>query len=464
MIPITAILDKINIHFIGIGGIGMSGLAEYHLNKGNKVSGSDLNETGITERLKRLGAKILIGHSEENIDATKDVVVYSSAVKEDNPELKKAAGLKIRTMKRAEMLGAVVNDKYVIAVSGTHGKTTTTAMIGKLLVDAGFDPLIFVGGNVELFNGGASRFGRGKYAVVEADEYDRSFLFLKPDIAVLTNIDADHLDIYKDLEDIKKTFKKFCEGSKPDSKIVFCGDDANIAGFIHYVKRDKFSYGFGGNNYYKITDFDRANDLLHFSIVNSTALYKDIFINMIGKHNVLNSTACFAAAKILKIDFETFKKSIADFNTVDRRLQLKFKNDITVFDDYAHHPKEIESSLTGLKEFFRGKRIISVFQPHLYSRTRDFYKEFAASLENADKVILLDIYPAREQPIEGISSELILNELKKNKTDVDYPGTKKAALEILKKDVTRQDIVVFQGAGDITSVCDEFVKQIKTEH
>ena len=464
MIPITTILDKIKIHFIGIGGIGMCGLAEYHLHAGNKVSGSDLMESDTTKRLQKSGATVKIGHSGENVNRTIDVVVYSAAVKDDNPELKKAKELGLKTMKRAEMLGTIVNDKYLIAVAGTHGKTTTTAMVGKLLADAGLDPLVFVGGNVKLFDGGASRYGSGKYAVVEADEYDRSFLFLKPDISIITSIDEDHLDIYSDLADIKRTFGMFCGNSKQGSKIIYCGDDKNIQDSIGNVKRDKYSYGFGNGNYFKITDYSKADNKLHFSIMNSTAVYKDIDLNLIGKHNVLNSAACFATGRMLNIDFVIYKMSINDFKTVDRRLQMKYNKDIVVFDDYAHHPKEIESSLLGLKEFYKGKRIISVFQPHLYTRTRDLYIEFAKSLGIADEVVLLDIYPAREKPIEGITSGLIMEEMNRQNKSVKYFGSGDDALDFLSSFVEKSDIVVFQGAGDITLLCDNFLKVIKKQN
>ena len=230
-----------NIHFIGIGGIGVSGLAEYFLKTGYIVSGSDLIESDITNRLKKLGAKIYTGHRENNLKDNINTVVYTSAVKGDNPEMIRAGKLGIRLLRRAEMLGEIVNDKYLIAVSGTHGKTTTTAMIGKLLVDAGLDPLIFAGGNAALFEGGSSRFGKGSYAVVEADEYDRSFLTLKADIAVITNTDEDHLDIYKNLDDIKDTFQQFTEQSKEGGHVIYCGDDKNTNDFIGSVNREKIS-------------------------------------------------------------------------------------------------------------------------------------------------------------------------------------------------------------------------------
>ena len=453
-----------NIYFIGIGGIGMFGIAEYFLHNGYNVAGSDMAKSHITDRLEKLGAKIHIGHSESNVDGSIGTVVYSSAVNADNPEMTKAKALGIKTTRRAEMLGEIVNDKFLIAVSGTHGKTTTTAMIGKFLIDAGTDPLIFVGGNVSLFDGSAVRFGNGKYAVVEADEYDRSFLALKPDVAVITNIDADHLDIYKNLDDIKNTFKQFCGNAKENARIVYCGDDKNIASFIGDVGGKKISYGFDDKNYYKITDYKAKLNKVNFSIMNSVSTYENISLSLVGRHNALNSAAGFAISKILELDFELFRKSIGDFNTVDRRLQLKYNdNGIMVFDDYAHHPKEIESSLKGLKEM-SSSRIIAVFQPHLFSRTRDFYKEFAEQLSIADRIILLDIYPAREKPIEGVTGRLIFDELIEMNKQALYIQTNEKVISRLSHEVKNGDTVVFMGAGDITKLCDEFVNGLKTKN
>lgn len=438
----------------------MSGLAEYFLRNGYSVSGSDMAESHITKRLTELGAKIHIGHSAGNITNEVDTVVYTSAVKKgNNPELERANELGIKTIRRAEMLGEIVNNKYLIAVSGTHGKTTTTAMIGKLLVDAGLDPLIFVGGNVQLFDGGASRFGNGKYAVVEADEYDRSFLALRPDITIITNIDEDHLDIYKDLDDIKDTFRLFCDRSKYGAYIIYCGDDNNIKSFINTINREKLSYGFDNKNYLKITDYKVKPDSLQFDILNSHSKYDDVVLNMVGRHNALNSTACFAVSKVLDISFDKYRSSISGFRTVDRRLQLKYdENGIKVYDDYAHHPVEISSSLNGLKEMGSGK-LITVFQPHLFSRTRDFYKEFANELSIADEIILMDIYPARELPIEGVTSQMILNELNSKKEVLITD--KNEIINTLLKSIKTGDIVVFQGAGDVTNLCSEFVQRLK---
>jgi UDP-N-acetylmuramate--alanine ligase len=451
-----------SVHFIGIGGIGMYGLAEYFLSCGCIVSGSDLIPSPITETLKQKGIKICIGHSEDNINPAADLVVYTSAVKSDNPELTSAQKLRIKVMKRAKVLGEVVNEKFLIAVAGTHGKTTTTAIIAKLLLDAGFDPLVFVGGNVDLFGGTASHIGKGKYAVVEADEYDRSFLALHPDIAVITNIEEDHLDIYKDLNDIKNTFRSFIDGSKKYSKVVYCGDDKNTCEVVRNLATENISYGFSEGCSLRITDYHYMLKRVNFSVLNSHKKYENISVTLPGKHNALNTAAGFSIAKLLNIGFEVFKKSIGDFKTVQRRLELKFDDKgIKVYDDYAHHPREIEASLTTLKESYPGKRIITVFQPHLYSRTRDFYKEFANSLRVADEVYLMDIYPAREMPIKGVTSELIIDKLKNCIDFVYYFRDNNELINKLKNSIRENDVVVFQGAGDITFVCDDFIRLLK---
>jgi UDP-N-acetylmuramate--alanine ligase len=453
---------KPKIHFIGIAGFGMSGIAEYYLMNGYTVSGSDLVRSPIINRLEELGAKICIGHSADNFNGSTKLVVYSSAISPDNPEMIKAQNMGIEFIKRAEALGRIVNEKFLISVSGTHGKTTTTAMIGKILIDAGLDPTIFVGGNVSYLNGGTSRVGQSNIAVVEADEYDRSFWTLNPDLVVITNIDNDHLDIYKDLNDIKSSFNKFCSNSKKHSIIVYCGDDENIPEVISNIERDSFSYGYNKSNYYRISDYKVVSERINFSIYNSHSDYKDISINLLGKHNMLNASASFVVSKLMNIDFNKFRSSMDSFSTVDRRLQIKYnRNEIKIFDDYAHHPKEIEASLKALRELNGGKWIISVFQPHLFSRTKDFYKEFAQALSLADEIVLTDIYPARESPIQGVTSSLIFNEIRKIRNNCLYMSDKQKLFTYLVSNVKNNDIVVFQGAGDISVWCDQFISKLK---
>ncbi len=357
------------VHLIGIGGIGMSGIAEYLAKKNYEVTGSDSNVSPVTQRLKKFGVRIFEGHDKNNLSDDADLVIYTSAVKEDNAELKKAKDTGKKLVKRAHALGNIVNDKFVISVAGTHGKTTTTAMIAKVLIENKIDPTVFVGGNIDFLDGGSSRIGNGKVAVVEADEYDRSFLELNSDIIVITNIDSDHLDIYKDLNDIKENFKKFVENSRPNTKVIACGDDANVRDVLDKFE-NKTLYGFKKNNDRVITDMSYGKNCVFFKPGKA-----ELMIKVLGNHNILNSTAAYLAAKEFNIRPERFNEAMKTFFGVKRRLELKFDNGIKIYDDYAHHPTEVNATLDAMRKLHPA-RMITVFQPHLYSRTRNFYKEF----------------------------------------------------------------------------------------
>ncbi len=457
---IKILKDIKKIHFIGIGGIGMSGIAEYLFKEGFEISGSDISISDITMQLKLKGLKIFEGHKESNLSVNTDLVVYSSAIKDDNPELDYARSLGIKTIKRAEMLGEIVNDKFLIAVSGTHGKTSTTAMIAKVLIDCGFDPTVFVGGNVNFLEDGNSRIGRGKYAVVEADEYDRSFLTLKPDIAVVTNIDLDHTDIYKNIDDLKDTFIKFLTGGKENLKIVGFGDDKNILNVINSLKnKNCYTYGFGKKNNYTIIE-NKGKDLdIKFEINNNI-----IELSVPGKHNVLNASATFIVGELLGIEKDCIINKLKSFYGVNRRLELKYNKEISVYDDYAHHPTEIEYSFDAIKKIAKS-RIITVFQPHTYTRTRDFYKDFANALKNNDIIILTDLYPAREDKIEGVSSKLIYDELnQKFGEKVFYIINFEDVLKKLNDIVKENDTIIFQGAGDITNLCNQYIIKLSNQN
>lgn len=442
------------IHLIGIGGIGMSGIAEYLVKKNFIVSGSDMTLSPITTRLENIGVKIFSGHKESNLTDDTDLVIYTAAVKNDNEEFKKAERLKTKSVKRAEALGEIVNSKFVIAVSGTHGKTTTSAMIAKIFIDDKMDPTVFVGGNLDFLDGGSSRIGKGEMAIVEADEYDRSFHQLKPDIAIITNIEADHLDIYKDLESIKDSFKEFLRNSKKDSKIIACGDDNNILEVLKEFDH-KDLYGFKDSNTKIISDVTYEKESLYYSLGG-----ENIRLKVIGNHNILNSAAAYLTAREFGISNESFNESIKTFTGVKRRLELKFYNGIQIYDDYAHHPTEVRATLEAVKKKYTG-RIITVFQPHLYSRTRDFYAEFGKAFEDTDILFLSKIYPAREKAIEGVTSELILNEFLKSGNKGYYYENYEEILRELENIMTDGDVIIFQGAGDITGMCDQFVKKIK---
>ncbi|MBV6479623.1 MAG: UDP-N-acetylmuramate--L-alanine ligase [Ignavibacteria bacterium] len=447
---------KKKIHMLGIGGIGMCGIAEYLHRKGYEITGSDAVSSQNTRRLANTGVNISYGHAEDNLPEDTELVIYTSAVNPRNHELEKAKRLGIKQIKRAEALGNIVNDKFLIAVSGTHGKTTTASMIAKLLIDNKFDPDVFVGGNLDFLNDGTSRIGHGEYAVVEADEYDRSFHFLKPDIAVITNIESDHLDIYFDIDDIKNSFRKFLECGKKDLKIIACGDDQNIQDVIKKFK-SKTTYGLGKKNDYTINEVTQTEKMVSFFLKNT-----ELNIRVFGNYNILNASAAYLAGQELKIRQENFNLSMKTFSGAKRRLELKYENGIRIYDDYAHHPTEVRASLETLKKIFK-KRIIVIFQPHLYSRTKEFYKEFGEAFSIADILMLAKIYPAREEMIEGVTSGLILNEFLKSGKEGYYFENSDVLMKELENICGSEDVIVFQGAGDITDMCDRFVIKIKNK-
>ncbi|MDD5363188.1 MAG: UDP-N-acetylmuramate--L-alanine ligase [Ignavibacteria bacterium] len=441
------------VHFIGIGGIGMCGLAEYLLVKGFRISGSDITRTFITQRLEKKGARIKYGHKASNVGKEVDLVVHTSAVKTENPELKEAVERKIKTVKRAFLLGELVNGKYLIAVSGTHGKTSTTAMIAKVLIDAKLDPTVFVGGNLEFLGGASYRIGKGKYAVVEADEYDRSFHTLKPAIAVINNVELDHTDIYKTEKDIVESFKTFANGVKSTGYFVVNMNDRNVK----KVMNDRIC---------RRADFGKGciNDISGVKADKTGITYKlnetDIRLSILGYHNVFNSAAAFITGSLVNIKPPVIIKSLEEFPGVKRRLELKYRKDISVYDDYAHHPTEVASSLKSINEVKEG-RLIVVYQPHTFTRTREFYKDFANALRTADVVYLMPVYPARELPIKGVTSKLIYDKIKNTAAKKVLVVKTDKLNNALKKEIKKGDYIVFQGAGDITNFCDEFIKGLK---
>lgn len=454
------------VHLIGAGGIGMSGIAEYLGRKKFEVTGSDMALSPVTKRLEKFKVKISEGHNENNLPGDTELVIYSAAVKEDNPEYLKALSLGIKTVKRAEALGFIVNDKFVISVSGTHGKTTTAAMIAKVLIESKLDPTVFVGGNIDYLDGGSSRIGKNNIAVVEADEYDRSFFHLRSDIIIITNIDIDHLDIYKDIEDIKESFRKFIDQGKKGLKIIACGDEKNVVEILK-DRKDKKLYGFNKGNDYVIENISFGKTSIGFSLDKD-----DIRIIVPGKHNVLNASAAYLTAKLFNVSEEKFNQSLDTFYGVKRRLELKYHNGVKIYDDYAHHPTEVKASLEAIKNS-KPARVITVFQPHLYSRTRDLYREFGEAFAGTDILILDKIYPAREKEIKGVSSEMILGEyndnLLKQKSPVKktvqglYFDSREKIMDELDKISREGDVIIFQGAGDITDLCSKYIKRIKAK-
>lgn len=442
------------IHFIGIGGIGMSGLAEYLVTQGYKITGSELNLSSITERLERSGIKIFQGHSKENIEKDTQLVVYTSAVKDDNPELQAAYQRNLIVIKRSKLLGLIVNKMKTLAISGTHGKTTTSAMLAKVLIDSGLEPDVFIGGSVRFLNDSSMKLGCGKIAVVEADEYDRSFLDIDADVIVINNIELDHPDIYRTTEEVKQSFYEFVKASTKEPVVVANSDDINVRELIKKLPFKSVSYGFSSGVDYSISVIDSQ----HF-LINGVEVELSVF----GRHNMYNATAVFVVANLLNISSEMIRNSLKTYSGLHRRLELRYSNKIKIFDDYAHHPSEILASLIALKNNYNG-RVVTVFQPHTYTRTQTFYKEFATALSESDYVILTPIYPAREKEIPGVGAELIYEELKNlKKIPVTLVTTLDNLIRELKDKVNPEDIVLFQGAGNITDYCTLYLKEITNE-
>lgn len=443
-----------NIHFIGIGGSGMSGIAEILIAQGFKVSGSDMAQSETTEYLASLGATIFIGHSPENI-RNAEVVVYSSAVNiNENPETLAALAHNIPIIRRAEMLAEVARLNYCLAIAGTHGKTTTTSMVGLILMKAGFDPTVLVGGRLRGLGGTNARLGKGDWTVVEADEYDRSFLQLSPTIAIINNLEAEHLDIYSSLDDIKEAFVEFA------NKTPFYGftavglDDVGVKDILPLIKKKVVTFGLSPHAEFRAVNINASQRTTTCTILHNGNTLGELILNIPGLHNIKNALGAIAVATQLGIDFPIIKQAIGEFTGVYRRFEIKGEqNGVLVIDDYAHHPTEVRATLAAARAGWQNRRIVCVFQPHTYSRTRDFFKDFALSFDDADVLIVLDVYPAREKPIEGITGELIAKTARQSgHRNVHYIADKKDAPEFLKTVLAEGDILMTLGAGDVWKI------------
>jgi UDP-N-acetylmuramate--alanine ligase len=452
------------LHFVGIGGIGMSGIAEILLDQGFSVSGSDKALSEVTERLQSLGASIYEGQTAENIAPDVDTVVYSSAVAGENPEVREAIRRKIPVVRRAEMLAEVMRLKYGIGIAGTHGKTTTTSMTSLVLMEGGLDPTVIVGGKLSGLGGTNARLGKGEFIVVEADEFDRSFLSITPTIAVLTTLEADHLDCYRDLEDIKGAFIQFANKVPFYGFVVLNLDEPALQDILPSLNKKKIiTYGLHSPQ----ADV-QAVDIIHkenkttFTVIRGNEELGAVTLQIPGKHNVQNALAAIAVGLNLDVPFAQTKAGIERFTGVYRRWEKKGEvQGITVYDDYAHHPTECKATLSGVKSGWR-KRVVCVFQPHLYSRTRDFYEEFGKAFLLADVLVVTDVYPAREEPIQGVTGELIINAAKQyGHKETHYVRDKKEVPAYLKKITKQDDIVITMGAGDIWKFGEEFLRMMK---
>jgi len=452
------------IHFVGIGGIGMSGIAEILLDQAFSITGSDRQLSEVTEHLRDLGAAIYEGHSALNVEPDVDVLVYSSAVPPDNPELVEARRRKIPVIRRAEMLAEVMRLKYGIGIAGTHGKTTTTSMVSLVLMEGGLDPTAIVGGKLSGLGGTNARLGHGEFIVVEADEYDRSFLSITPTIAVLTTLDADHLDCYRDIEDIKSAFITFANKVPFYGFIILCLDEAALQDIMPKVSERKIvTYGLNAQADLQALDITHSENTSTFTVMSRGGVLGEIRLQVPGTHNVQNALAAIGVGLELGIPFEKIKAGMERFTGVYRRWEVKADvAGIMVVDDYAHHPTEIKASLEGAKSGWRKRRVICAFQPHLYSRTRDFYEEFGRAFFNADVVIVTDVYPAREEPIQGVTGELIVNAAKMfGHKDVRYVPDKKDVPDVLLSLARPGDIVITVGAGDIWKCGEEFIHKLQ---
>lgn len=451
------------VHMIGIGGIGMSGIAEILLAMNFKVSGSDRSLSEITDRLVSLGAEIYEGHRAENLQDA-DVVVYSSAVTMDNVEIQEALKRKIPVIKRSEMLAELMRLRYGIGIAGTHGKTTTTSMVGLVLLEAGIDPTVIVGGKLSGLGGTNARLGKGEFIVVEADEFDRSFLQLTPVIAAITTLEKEHLDIYRDLEDIKSAFVEFANKVPFYGFVVLCLDEEGLREILPLINRKVITYGLSAQADVRAYDISFFETYSKFKVRYNGEVLGEIELNVPGIHNVKNSLVAVTIARELGVDFEKIKSALKKFTGVYRRFEIKADiNGILVIDDYAHHPTEVSATLSAIRSGW-DRRVVAVFQPHLYTRTRDFYQEFAKAFLDSDVFICTDVYPAREIPIQGISGQLIKDAAEKfGHKNVIYVSDKKEIPDRLMEIVKPGDIVVTMGAGDIWKFGEEFINKLKSK-
>jgi len=452
-----------NIHLIGIGGAGMSGIAEILHNQDYSVSGSDLEDTNVTKRLKNLGIKIFKGHKENNV-LKKDLVVISSAISKKNVEFKKAISMGIPVIPRAEMLANLMMLKNSIAVAGSHGKTTVTCMMAHIFTEAGLDPTYIIGGKVKSFESNA-KLGLGEHIIAEADESDGSFLNLRPLKALVTNIDNDHLGTYgNDFNNLKRSFKKFCLSLPFQGYLIANGDDKSIKNIIKNIPRNSFSFGKDKGNDYQIKDIKQNIRGTSFKLQDNFFKKDYSFsMSMHGEHNVMNATSAIVAAIQENIDVSIIKKSLKTCSSIERRFEIIshdiFSKKITLVDDYGHHPKEIKYSHDTASEIWKNKKKIVVFQPHRYTRTKDLFDEFIKTLLNIENLLLLDIYPASEKIIKGYEGKDLFQALKKNGSKVVFCQNHTEVIEKLENMTEGNEVIITQGAGTTSELARKISNQ-----
>jgi len=448
------------IHFVGIGGIGMSGIAEVLLNLGYQVSGSDLASTEITDRLVSFGATVYSGHFTENLQDV-DVVVTSTAVKLDNPEVVEAQRQKIPVIPRAEMLAELMRMKYGVAVAGTHGKTTTTSMVATILAHGGIDPTVIIGGRLDSL-GSNAKLGKGAFLVAEADESDGSFMKLSPTIAVVTNIDADHLDYYHDLAEIRETFISFMNKVPFFGMTAICLDDPNIQSCIPEISKRFVTYGLSTQADLHATEIHYDGNRTRFTVNDKNGELGQIDLNMPGKHNVLNALAAISVGLELGLSFATIAEGLIGFGGIQRRFQIKYdQDDIMVVDDYGHHPTEIIATLNAARSGWE-KRLVVIFQPHRYSRTQALYQEFMTAFNESDHLVVMDVYAASEDPIPGVEGrDLATGIAGHGHKDVHFIADSDALLLHLKNTVKAGDLVLTLGAGSVWKIGEALIRELE---
>ena len=448
-----------HVHMVGIGGVGMSSIAEVLLNRGYTVTGSDLEASDRTDRLAAHGATIYTGHAAEQVGAA-DVVVYSSAIDpDDNPETVEAEQRRISLIPRSEMLGELIRMKFGVGVAGTHGKTTTTSMVGLVVAEGGFDPTVIVGGKVTAFGSNAVT-GEGDVIVIEADEYDRTFLRLTPSLAVITNIEEDHLDVYDNLADLQAAFVEYANSVPFFGAAILCLDDPNVQAIVGDIERRVITYGTTRQAEIRADNIRREGLTTRFDVTLRGRHLGTVALHVPGRHNVRNALAAVAVGQELEIAFEEVRAGLERFTGVRRRFERKADTaGITVLDDYAHHPTEIEATLRAAHQGFPDRRIVAVFQPHLYSRTQNFMDEFARSFFNADVLVLTDVYGARETPVEGVSGKRLAERAKQfGHRAVHHVADTADLPRRLAEETAPGDVVLMLGAGDIWRSSEAFVE------
>jgi UDP-N-acetylmuramate--alanine ligase len=456
-------------HLIGIGGIGMSAIARLLLAQGNQISGSDLRRSEITDQLEHQGAKIIIGHKNNTVAIfSPDIVVYSAAISDYSPgyvELEAAQKMNIKTLRRAEMIKKLMLGKSGIAISGMHGKTTTTAMIANILIEAGLDPTILVGGIIGKIKSNA-RLGKGQYFVVEACEYDKTFLEFSYDRAVLTNIEKEHLEYFGNLDNIIKTFEQFI-GKIPESGLlVACGDDDNVKKILDGAKSKVITYGFGEHNDVVIKEIQIGENKINFKLFSDKIKFSDnsFGLKIPGKHNILNATAAIIICHDLGIAEEKIRKELVQFSGIKRRIEIYDEiKGVLIMDDYAHHPTEISATLEALREFYQDRRFLVIFRPAQYSRNKALLTEYGKAFDKADQVLIPKTYePAgRDKEDKSIDSKRIVEEIEKNGKKTEYLPEFPDVIDYLKKEAKPNDLIITMGLGPLYELTKEIVKALK---